>query len=297
MNNHTRSSGEKLYSVVSHIVVLFLCIITLYPFLYVLLYSISDGTAASAKAITFYPLKPTLLNYQTVFANNRIMTAFIVSVARTVAGSALHLVVTAMAAYAISKKELLWRKRILPFYIIPMYFGGGLLPYYVLITKLQLQNNFLVYIVPSAFGVFHMLLLKVFFEQLPVSLEESAKIDGAGEFTVFVKIILPTSLPVIATILLFIGVGQWNSWFDAFLFVTNINLYPLQALLRKIIIESQTKDIMDIMKRMSQNYQQKVTPEAIKMATLMVATVPILVVYPFMQKYFVKGMMVGAVKG
>lgn len=142
-----------------------------------------------------------------------------------------------------------------------------------------------------------MLIFKVFFEQIPRSIEESAKIDGAGDFTVFYQIVIPASLPVIATIFLFIGVAHWNSWFDAFLFITKPNLYPLQTLLQKIILESQTKSMIDIMKMMDQSTKSKITPEAIKMATLMVATVPILIVYPFMQKYFVKGMMIGAVKG
>lgn len=291
------SWGERFISIFNYTFIIFLCIITLYPFVYVFMYSISDGVAASAKTITFYPIKPTLINYKTVFANKGIMSAFLISIARTLIGSILHVFVTAMAAYSISKKDLLWRKGIMIFFIIPMYFSGGLLPYYVLVTKLGLQNNFLVYILPMVFNGFHMLIFKVFFEQIPRSIEESAKIDGAGDFTVFYQIVIPASLPVIATIFLFIGVAHWNSWFDAFLFITKPNLYPLQTLLQKIILESQTKSMIDIMKMMDQSTKSKITPEAIKMATLMVATVPILIVYPFMQKYFVKGMMIGAVKG
>jgi len=177
-----------------------------------------------------------------------------------------------------------------------MYFSGGILPTYIIITKLHLNNSFLVYILPMLFQPFHLLLLKVYFEQLPPSLEESARIDGAGDFTVFSRIVFPSSLPVIATVTLFIGVAQWNAWYDAFVYVTKLNLYPLQALLRKIILESQTQDMIDIMKMTQNNVKKQVTSESIKMATVIVATIPIILVYPFLQKYFVKGVMIGAVK-
>lgn len=280
-----------------YILLIILCIITLYPFIYVFMYSISDGIAASARVITIFPIKPTLINYRTVFANQGILSAFNISVARTVLGSVVHVCFVSFAAYALSKKDLLWRKGIIAFFVIPMYFGGGLLPFYVLISKIGLTNNFLVYILPLAVSSYHMLLMKVFFEQLPASLEESARIDGANDLKIFFRIILPSSMPVISTILLFIGVTQWNSWFDAFLFVSDTRLYPLQTLLQKIILESQTRTMIDIMKMMDQTVQSKVTAESIKMATLIVATLPILIVYPFLQKYFVKGMMIGAVKG
>jgi len=287
-----RFSGSFKYIILTG-----LCIITLYPFVYVFMYSISDGIAASSRVITLLPVKPTLINYRTVFANQGILNAFNISVARTVLGSMLHVFCVSLAAYALSKKDLLWRKGIIAFFVIPMYFGGGLLPYYVLISKLGLTNNFLVYILPLAVSSYHMLLMKVFFEQLPASLEESARIDGANDLKIFIKIIIPSSMPVISTIFLFIGVTQWNSWFDAFLFVSNVRLYPLQTLLHKIILESQTRTMIDIMRMMDQTVQSKVTAESIKMATLIVATLPILCVYPFLQKYFVKGMMIGAVKG
>jgi len=287
----------KLGESLKYIMLIGLCIITLYPFVYVFMYSISDGIAASSRVITLFPIKPTLINYRTVFANQGILNAFNISVARTILGSIIHVLCVSFAAYALSKKDLIWRKGIIAFFVVPMYFGGGLLPFYVLISKLGLTNNFLVYILPLAFSSYHLLLMKVFFEQLPASLEESARIDGANEFKIFLKIILPSSMPVISTVILFIGVTQWNSWFDAFLFVSNVRLYPLQTLLQKIILESQTRTMIDIMKMMDQTIQSKVTGEAIKMATLIIATVPILVVYPFLQKYFVKGMMIGAVKG
>lgn len=291
------SLGGRLFDCVNYSLMVILCIVCLYPFIYVFAYSISDGVAASATNIILLPVKPTLINYKTVFANPTISNAFFISVARTVVGSALHIIIISMAAYAVSRPNLLWkRKIILPFFIIPMYFSGGILPTYVILTKLNLNNNFLVYILPMLFQPFHLLILKVYFEQLPQSLEESARIDGAGDLTVFFRIVLPSSLPVLATVTLFIGVAQWNSWYDAFVYVTKLKLYPLQALLRKIILESQTNDLIDIMQMTQRNVRKEVTSESVKMATVIVATVPIIVVYPFLQKYFVKGVMIGAVK-
>jgi len=272
-----------------------LCIVTVYPLIYVFMYSISDAATAASRNITVYPVDFTLDNYKSIFVDNRILKAFWISVERTVLGSLLHLLVTGLAAYAFSKENLVMRKKLLIFFIIPLYFNGGLLPFYVQIINLGLYNNFLVYILPTAIGIFNMLVMKVFFEQLPRSLEESAKVDGAGEFTVFMRIIIPSSMPVIATIIMFIGVQQWNSWFDGLLFTNKADMAPLQTLLYKIILENQATS-MEQLARLA-NANVSVTPEAIKMTTLIISTAPMLVIYPFLQKYFVKGMMIGAVKG
>ena len=294
MNNYKLGTTEKVFNGINYLLLLLLCFVTVYPFWYVFMYSISDGMITAAKPVIFLPIHPTLDNYKAVFANTGLMSAFIVSVSRTVLGTVAHVLVVSLAAYALAKKDLVGKKWIMMFFIITMYFNGGLLPTYVIITKLKLTNNFLVYILPMLFNGFHMLIMKVFFEQLPISLEESARIDGATDIQIFTRIILPMCKPIIATVSLFIGVIQWNSWFDAFLYMTKTELYPLQTILQKIILQSQTNTLIEIMEAM--NKQSSVTSEAIKMATVVVATVPILMVYPFMQKYFVKGMMIGAVK-
>ncbi len=290
----TPDGMEKLTTGMVKAFMLLICLATLYPFWYVAIYSLSDGLAASTAVLKLLPVKPTFRNYSAVFLNGSIMNAFIISVLRTVSGALLNITVTGLAAYSLSKRNLLFRKYLLPVFLIPMYFSGGLLPYYILITKINLDNNFLVYILPGAFSVFNMLVMKVYFEQLPSSLEEAARIDGANELTVLARIILPASMPIIATILMFVGVEQWNAWFDALLFMTNQQLLPLQALLYKIILESQATSLEQIMK-FTQN-EKSMTPEAIKMTTVMVSTIPIILVYPFLQRYFVKGMMIGAVK-
>jgi len=282
-------------SLLNYVLLAILCILTVYPLVYVFMYSVSDAAAAASRNVTVYPIDFTLDNYRSIFVDNRILKALWISVERTVLGSLLHLLVTGLAAYAFSKENLVMRRKLLLFFIVPLYFNGGLLPFYVQIINLGLYNNFLVYILPTAIGIFNMLVMKVFFEQLPRSLEESAKVDGAGEFTVFTRIIVPSSMPVIATVIMFIGVQQWNSWFDGLLFANKADLAPLQTLLYKIIMENQATS-MEQMARLA-NANVSVTPEAIKMTTLILSTVPMLVVYPFLQKYFVKGMMIGAVKG
>ncbi|RED58193.1 carbohydrate ABC transporter permease [Cohnella phaseoli] len=291
----TYSRGDRWFAIFNYAALAVLCLLMLYPFLYVFLYSISDSVAASARTLTFYPVKPTLYNYQVVLTNSGILNAFGISVARTVIGTLAHIIVTTMVAYALSKRYLKGRKGWLVYFMIPMFFSGGLLPYYVVIVKLGLSNSFWVYILPALFSTFNMLLAKVFFDQIPKSLEESAAMDGAGEARIFFRIVLPSSLPILATLAIFAGVAQWNSWFDVLLFVTKQNLLPVQTLLYKIILESQATTVEQIM-RMSQN-KTTISSEAIKMTTLMVSTLPILFIYPFMQRYFIKGMMLGAVKG
>lgn len=272
-----------------------LCLITLYPFVYILMYSFSSGSAAAARTVTVYPIEPTLDNFRAVFTNPTIMNSFLISVSRTVVGAASHLVVTGLVAYALSKKYLIFRQVFVLIFIVPMYFHGGLLPFYVVILKLNLNNNFLVYILPMIFVPFNMLIMKVFFQQLPEELEESAVIDGANHVTIFVRIVLPSSTPIIATVLLFIGVDQWNAWFDALLFVTKAHLMPLQTLLYRIILEYQANTLEKIMRMMQSD--SSVTSEAIKAASLIVVTAPILCSYPFLQRYFVKGLLIGAIKG
>lgn len=285
---------EKSSYMLIVVLMLILCGLTLYPFIYVLAYSLSDGTASSSRIITILPRNPTMENYYAVFSNNLIINAFGISVARTVSGTILHLMVTGLAAYAISKNDLYGRKILMFYFMIPMFVAGGLIPSYILINKLHLMNNFLVYILPGMFSTFNMIIVSTYLRGLPESLEESAKLDGAGDMKIFLWIVVPLSVPVFVTIALFVGVAQWNAWFDAFLYMTNTKLHPLQTLLYKIMFEAQAKDFQQMV-QMSQE-KTNVTPEAIKMSTLIVSVVPAICVYPFLQKYFVKGVTMGAVK-
>ncbi len=278
------------------LIFLFLCFITVYPFVYAFAYSVSDGLLAAQRNVVFLPQGFTLQNYQLIFSDNRVATAALISVSRTVLGTFLFIIVTGLCAYAMSKQRLIGRKVIFIFFVIPMYVSGGLIPFYMLIHDLGLFNNFLVYVLPACFATFYMFLMKVYLETIPESLEESAMLDGAGEVQVAFRIYLPLSKPVIATVALFIGVGQWNNWFDALLFVSNKELHPLQMVLQTILRETQIDSVIQVFQMSMSQKKVTISPETYKMAVLIITTLPIIFVYPFAQKYFVKGMTIGAVK-
>ena len=276
-----------------YLIMALICFVTLYPFIYTLSYSFSDGNAVLTSPITFLPVEPTLNNYKAAFDNDNIVRSFFISVSRTLIGLLYTLSVTAMAAYALSKRFLPGNRFFSYFFIIPMYIGGGMIAIYVNIAQLGLMNNFLVYILPYGFIAYYMLIIRTYFASIPVSLEESAQLDGAGDVLIFFRIILPLCKPVFATIALFAGVFQWNSWFDAMVYVPNTKLQPLQLVLQNVL--KQAFGLAN-MRMLVQSSGVKVTAEAVQMATLIIATVPILMIYPFVQRYFVKGIMIGAVK-
>ncbi len=272
-----------------------LCFVMIYPFLYALAYSLSDGVAVMTEHVTLLPVGFTWDNYHAVFLNNDIFHASQISVARTLAGTTYSTLIIGMAAYSMSKPQLVWRRTLNVLFIIVMYVGGGLIPYYVVIHDLGLMNHFLVYILPGAFGTFLMLLMRVYFEGIPESMEESAKLEGANDFTIFWRIYFPLSLPTFATVALFVGVGQWNSWFDASLFVSNPKLAPLQLLLQQVLQQATVSNFEQLMQMA--NGQRKISVETLRMAVLIVTVVPIVFAYPFFQRFFIKSVMLGAVKG
>ena len=243
--------------------------------------------------VVLWPVGFTLDNYATVFKMDIIYTSTLISIFRTVGGVIYTSIITGLASYAISKRAMPGNRAIALFLIIPMYVSGGLLPYYVTISQLHLFNNLLVYILPHGFWAFNMLLMRTYFDTIPPELEESARLDGASELTIFLKIIVPLSMPIFAVIAMFSGVWQWNSWFDASLFVTKFELRPLQNVLQSLIQEN-TADLVMLMQGRIQ--ERTVSAETIRMTTLIVTTLPIVFIYPFFQKYFIRGIMIGAVK-
>ena len=268
---------------------------TLYPFLYCLAYSLSDSKAILVNPVYIWPVKFTLENYRIVFINQMIMPAFSVSVTRTVVGVLYTCVVTGLASYALTKTDMPGRRFFALLLVIPMYLNGGIIANYVNIYQLGLFNNFMVYILPAGFVTFYMLIMRTYFNTIPSSLDESARLDGASEIHIFIRIIFPLSMPIIATVALFAGVWQWNSWFDAMVYTSSRSLRPLQMVLQSILLANDTQAMM---RQAAQQARTKtaVSPETLQMATLIVAVFPIIIVYPFLQKYFVKGMMIGAVK-
>lgn len=289
------SKGENVFNVFNIICMVFLCILTVYPFLHAFAVSLSSDIAIASKVITIFPIDINLENYILCLGREDIKSAAVISVLRTVSGIILHLFITGLAAYGISVKTLPLKKAIGVFFVIPMFLNAGLIPYYVTIHDLKLMNTFWVYVIPGAFATYHMLVMRTYFETIPDSLIESARIDGANEVVILGRIIAPLSLPVIAVVALFVGVGQWNSWFDAMLFVTDVKLHPLAMVLQRVIMASEIRDpktAMSVAKKGALT-----SPEGIKMAVLMIVTLPIIFSYPFFQRYFIRGIMIGAVKG
>lgn len=275
-----------------------LVVVTLYPFLNLLAVSLNDSSDAVRGGIRLWPRVFTFDNYAYVFANNNIAQATFISVMRTLVGTVISVICTAMLAYTLSRRDYVLRKFVTIAFIVTMYLNGGLIPTYLLIRDLGLLSTFAVYILPGVIGVFNMIVIRSFIEGLPEGIIESAKIDGAGDFNVFVRIILPLTVPALATVSLFVAVFQWNSWFDVFLYTSsNLELSTLQYELQRILETANTTGTSTADQfAASQSGGQNVTPTTIRATMTIVASVPIIMVYPFLQKYFVKGMTLGGVK-
>lgn len=290
----TKSPSRKVFLVCNTIffcLILFLC---LYPMWYVLIQSFSDG-ARAADAIVL-PVGFTLRNYQELLSMPEIFSAFGISVLRTVVGTVFSVMSSMLLGYVFSKEEMPFRKVMYRILIITMYVSGGLIPTYLVYKGYGLLNSFWVYVVPGIVSAYYVILVKTYVEQMPIALEESAMIDGANTITIFLRIILPLALPMAATIAIYASVGQWNSWFDNQIYtVTNKNLTTLQFLLYNYLNEAE--QLIAQMKNNDMDISEIITPRGVRMTVTMVTVVPILCVYPFMQRYLIKGIMIGAVKG
>ncbi|AHM65790.1 carbohydrate ABC transporter permease [Paenibacillus polymyxa] len=289
-----RTAGEAIFDFFNNIFMLVICFVTLYPVWYVLVNSFNEGADAMRGGIYWWPRLFSLDSYQAVFANSGIMTAMGVTVAKTLIGTIVHVFFTAMIAYAYSRRELIGRKLYMLIGTITLFFGGGLIPTYLLIRDLGLLDSFWVYIIPAMFSFFDLIIFMAFFRELPDALEEAAKIDGANDFSIFCRIVLPVSMPVVATISLFHGVYQWNDYFTGMIYINNTDLQPIQTYLYRVVAQSSSNQMMSAAPGI---VAQSVTSQSIKLATMVITTLPIVLVYPFLQKYFVKGLMIGSVKG
>lgn len=291
-----RTLGETLFDKFNVLSMLIICFLTLYPVWYVLINSFNDGKdAMSGGNIYWIPRMFSVENYTAVFENAGIMTAMGITVAKTLVGTVLHVFFTAMVAYAFSRRELIGRNVYMMIGTITMFFGGGLIPTYMWYRDLGLLNDFFVYIWPALFSFFDLIIFIAFFREIPDGLEEAAKIDGANDFKIFYSVVLPVSMPVVATIALFHGVYQWNDYFTAVIFTTDEALQPIQTFLYKVIAQSSSTQIIGNMSGGA--ITRRVTGQSIKMATMVITTLPIVLAYPFLQRYFVKGLMIGSLKG
>ena len=295
--------GNLIFDAIIAITLAFVVIVTVYPFWNTVAISFNDGLDSIKGGIKFWPRKFTLKNYSALFQTNYIFKAGIISVTRTILQTVFSVFCTAMLAYALRRKEYPLRKVLTTILVISMYVNAGLIPGYMLIKRLGMLNTYAVYIVPNLVDIFNFILIRTYINGLPDSFVESARIDGANEFKIFTSIIMPLIVPSIAMISLFVAVGAWNSWFDTYLYTSSKkNLHSLQYVLMSYLqaSQSQSKSASDAgsaaIAASSGAAAAQVTPIAIRSSITMIATVPILIVYPFVQKYFVVGMTIGGVK-
>jgi putative aldouronate transport system permease protein len=288
------SAANVSFVIINTIVLIIFCVVTLYPILNTLAVSLNEGYDALKGGIYLIPRKLTWENYYKVLTKDNLWTSVKISVARTVVGTVLQMFVTALLAYVLSRKEFLFGKQLSLFYVLTMYVNGGLVPTLLLFKGLHLTNSFWVYIVPGAVSAFNMIVIRTYMNGLPDSFVESAQVDGAGHLKIFFRIVLPLCKPVMATVALFIAVFQWNSWFDSMIYNMNkpeltTMQFELQKLLTNVSMQVGNASRM-------QGASDAVTPVSIRSASTIVTALPIVVLYPFLQRYFVSGMTIGGVK-
>ncbi len=290
-----RSLGERTFEIINVIVMCALMVITVYPLWHVLMASFSNGGILMAHTgPLFAPIGFTTDAYKLVFKNPMVLSGYLNTLFVVVVGVSLNILMTAIGAYFLSRKNVFWNKFVTLAIVFTMFFSGGLIPFYFTVRGLHLDNTLWALIVPVMVNTFNLIIMRTAFASIPDSLEESAKIDGAGHLTILFKLILPLSMPTIAVMILYYGVEHWNAWFNAMIFLRNRELYPLQLILREILIQNSAANSSIG----SGGGDDAVNAaQAIKYAIIIVATVPILCIYPFLQKYFAKGVMIGAVKG
>jgi len=295
------STGERLGQYFIATLLLVLCASIIYPFLYMLAISLNVGSDAARGGVYLWPREFTLYNYKVVLGNAVIQHAYLITISRTVIGTFIGLLVTLLAAFGLSYSQLPLRKALLAYVLITMLFNGGLIPLYIQLNNLSLLNSFWVYIVPSAFSAWNMFVMMKFIQGIPGALVESAEMDGANPVRILFSIIIPLSKPMLAALGLFTAVWHWNDWFAGVFYVSNQELIPVQTFLQQLLSAQDISAVLgsnnniEALARGSQ--LSEVTLMSIKMATVMVSVLPILLVYPFLQKYFTKGVLLGSVKG
>ncbi|WP_026506761.1 carbohydrate ABC transporter permease [Butyrivibrio sp. MC2013] len=288
---------RRKYDVVDYVIILILTLLSLimiYPFWHEMMYSLSDPVKAASGGMFAVPKGLNLKSYWSVLRNKSVWTGFRVSVIVTLVGTVMGVLVSAMLAYPLSKKDMPGRKFFIGMIFFTMLFGGGMIPNYLLVKELHLIDSYGALILPGLLSAWNIFILKNSFAGIPASLEESARIDGANDLTIFFRIVMPLSKAVLATIALFTAVGYWNDYFSTILYIISKDHWSLQAVLREILSNAQSAMSSS---GISVRAEEAISSETVKAATVMVATVPILMVYPFVQKYFIKGVLIGSVKG
>lgn len=291
-NYKKKCASDWFLDIFKVLFLVFVTVICVYPFWNIFIVSINDATDALRGGLYFLPRKLSIASYIDILKRDTFLHGIWVTLLRTVIGTPLAVLFTTMLAYVLSREDLLWKKGLNLLFVFTMYFGGGMVPYYMVLKNLGMLNNFIVFIFPNIISVYNMILVKNYIEGMPKEIFESSKIDGANDLVIFFKIVFPLSKPIIMTIALFVAVMHWNSWFDAYLYTNSQSLKTMQSILVEILNQYQTSSA----NQAANQAAQQLTPDSIRMAATMIATIPIIMVYPFIQKYFVKGIMLGSVK-
>jgi len=287
--------GERCFQVFNYIFMIVIVIITFYPMLYVLFASVSRPELITGHSgLLLRPQGFTTGAYEMVFRNPMLLRSYGNTILYMTVGTTINLIMTTLGAFVLSRREFMLKVPIMMMIVFTMFFSGGLIPTYLLVISLGLGNTMWALILPSAISSFNLIIMRTYFINIPATFEEAARIDGANDLLILVRIILPLSMPIVAVMILFYGVGHWNAWFSAMIYLRTREMFPLQLILREILILADTRDMMI---GIDAGVDREPVSEIIKYATIIVATIPILCVYPFLQRFFVKGVMIGGVKG
>lgn len=288
--------GDRIFNIINYTILILVTIIVMYPLVFVLSASFSDPQAVLRGEMLLWPKGVNLNSYVKIFQNKDIISGFSNTLVYTSLGTFINLTMTILAAYPLSRKDFVGRNAIMALLVFTMFFSGGLIPTYLLIKNLGMLNTLWVMIIPNAVSIWNIIIMRTFFQQsIPGELQEAATIDGCSNIKILTRIILPLSMPIIAVTILFYAVGHWNAFFNALLYLSDKDKFPLQLILREILIQGQTNDMVKMSTESAIKQQREV--EGIKYAVLVVANIPVLALYPFLQRYFVKGVMIGAIKG
>lgn len=296
-NKIRRTTEDRIVDTVVLLICILVFVVTFYPFWLSIVLAFNEGKDATYGGIYFWPRRFTLDNFEKMFSDITWVKALGVSVARTVAGTILTVFMTTFVSYGLSHKNLIGRKVYMTLFIVAMYLSGGVIPYYMVLRQLHLINTFWVYIIPGMLSLFYVMVSISFFQDIPQELAESARLDGASELQIFLKIVLPISLPLLATIAIFTAVGHWNNWYDTAFFTQDKNLRTMAYQLMAVINKSSLGQNSNMDAYAASLANETVTNMSVQLAAMIVAVAPILVVYPFFQRYFVSGLTIGSVKG
>ncbi|MDQ1913577.1 carbohydrate ABC transporter permease [Paenibacillus sp. GD4] len=290
------SRGDRVFDAVNTLLLILITVIVMYPLLFVLSASVSEPSVVARGQLWLLPKGINFVGYERVFQNKEILSGYMNTIVYTLVGTAINLVLTICAAYPLSRADFRGRHVITAFIVFTMFFSGGLIPTYLLVKKLGMLNTLWAMVIPNAIAVYNVIIMRTFFQSsIPFEIQEAASIDGCSNFRILLRVVLPLSMPIIAVMVLFYAVGHWNAFFQALIYLSDRGKYPLQLILREILIQGQMAAMIDMADDSLAKKLMEV--EVIKYAVVVIANLPVLLLYPFLQKYFVKGVMIGALKG